>query len=87
MRYWKRVDATGNTTTVESYSHDLPIEGAIEITEAEFNAYLASLPVIPPPDNDYLRVCELLKTSHLVITQPEVWELLRLFGKKLGYRF
>ena len=50
MRYWKRVNAKGKTTMVESYSHNLIIPDAIEITEAEFNAYLASLPeFIPAP--------------------------------------
>lgn len=50
MRYWKRINPDGSTKTVESYSSDAPIEGAIEITEAEFNAFLASL-VPPPPIN------------------------------------
>lgn len=45
MRYWKRVDSQGKTTTVESYSHNIPIEGAIEISEAEFNLFIASLPM------------------------------------------
>ena len=49
MKYWKRVKADGTTSTVESYSHDLSIEGAVEIDEAEFRAYLASLPKPPPP--------------------------------------
>ena len=29
---------------MESYSHDLEVEGAIEITEQDFNEHLASLP-------------------------------------------
>lgn len=45
MRYWKRTDAQGKTTTVESYSHDRLIKGAIEITVVELNAYIASLPL------------------------------------------
>ena len=44
MRYWKRVDSQGKTTEVEAYSHTLDIEGAIEITETEFDAFTASLP-------------------------------------------
>lgn len=44
MRYWKRVDKDGNTTTVESYSHDLDIEGAIEISQTEHDQFTASLP-------------------------------------------
>jgi hypothetical protein len=49
MRYWKRTNPDGTIRTVESYSHDLDIEGAIEIDEAEFKAFLASLPPPPPP--------------------------------------
>lgn len=49
MRYWKRVDVSGKTTTVESYSHDLDVEGALEITEPEFDEFIASLP-IPEPE-------------------------------------
>ncbi len=49
MRYWKRVDNDGKTTTVESYSHDLDIKGAIEIDSTEVNAYMALLPKPPPP--------------------------------------
>lgn len=48
MKYWKRVKPDGSIQTVESYSHDLDINGAIEITEEEFEAYLASLPVSKP---------------------------------------
>ena len=47
MRYWKRVK-DGQTSTVESYSHDLEIVGAIEITRVEFDAFIASLPVPVP---------------------------------------
>ncbi len=47
MKYWKRIDEQGNITTVESYSHDLDVKGALEITQQEFDDYLASL--LPPP--------------------------------------
>ena len=33
-----------------------------------------------------LQVTELLATSPSVITMPEIWELLRIFGRQLGYR-
>ena len=49
MRFWKRIDNQGKTITVESYSHDLDIEGAIEITQVEVNAFIASLPPLSPP--------------------------------------
>lgn len=48
MRYWKRLNPDGTIDTVESYSHDREIEGAVEITEGEFNAFIASLPPPPP---------------------------------------
>ncbi|MDP3061719.1 MAG: hypothetical protein Q8O40_00700 [Chloroflexota bacterium] len=47
MRYWKRVDGEGKTTTVESYSHDLDVQGAIEINEAEYDAFVALLSSSP----------------------------------------
>jgi len=36
---------------------------------------------------DYERAMALLATSPQVITQPEIWELLRIFGRRLGYDF
>lgn len=53
MKYYKRVNGQGKTTTVESYSHSMPVEGAIEIEKAEFDNYIASLPEpdIPPERN------------------------------------
>ncbi|MBA7706769.1 hypothetical protein ES703_115626 [subsurface metagenome] len=38
----------------------------------------------PEPDADTLRAQELLATSPSVITQPEMWELMRIFGRRLG---
>lgn len=53
MNYYKRVNANGDITTVESYSHNLPVEGAIPITKEVFDQYIASLPpaVVPPKRN------------------------------------
>lgn len=48
MRYWKRVNTKGETTTVESYSHDLEVTGAVEIDKAEHDIFIDSLPKIPP---------------------------------------
>lgn len=83
MRYWKRLNSDGTIRTVESYSHILDVEGAIEITKGQFNEYIASLPAPKPepPSPDTLRAQELLTTSPLVITQPEIWELMRIFGR------
>ncbi len=84
MRYWKRVDTNDLTTTVESYSHDHDIDGAIEIDQAEFNAYIASLPP-PTLDPDYARATELLSNPPEAITTPEIWELLRIIGRLFGW--
>ncbi len=62
MKYWKRTDGTGKITTVESYSHDLVIEGATEIKEIEFNSFVASLPqVAPVPERDLAKEIDALK--------------------------
>ena len=42
MRYWKRVK-NRKTTAIESYSHDLDIDGAVEITQLEFNDFMDSI--------------------------------------------
>lgn len=36
------------------------------------------------PDPDEARAQELLATSPNIITQPEIWELLRIIGRRLG---
>jgi len=68
MRYWKRIKQDGLTTTVESYSHDLDITGAVEITEQEFNDYIASLPKpIPVPARDLVAEIDQIKADIEVI--------------------
>ena len=84
MRYWKFVEA-GETKSVQSCSNDEHVvPGAVEIDEAEFRAFLATLPPIPEFDPDRVRAAELLLTSPDVITMPEMWELLRIFGRFHG---
>lgn len=60
---------------------------ALEVRDPtpEEMASLEALPEPVPPTEDELRAGELLATSPAVITQPEIWELLRIFGRKLGY--
>ena len=68
MRYWKRVDGTGKTTTVESYSHELEVEGAIEIDKAEHDEYTASVPkTIPEPVRDLATEIDELKAEIAII--------------------
>jgi hypothetical protein len=45
MRYWKRLNSDSSTNTVESYSHDFEVEGAVEISKAEFDTFVSSLPL------------------------------------------
>lgn len=85
MKYFKLVDDSGNTTSVESYSHNLaPSYPAIEIDNSEFSAFISSLPA-PPPDPYSLRAKELLANPPTAITMPQVWELLRIIGRKFGW--
>ena len=48
MKYWKRLNADGKTTTVEGYSHNLDVVGAVEITQEEFGGFIVALPVVEP---------------------------------------
>ena len=62
---------------------------AVEVRDAtadEIDQYSAQV-VITPPDPDTLRAAELLTNSLDVITQPEICELLRIIGRRLGYDF
>lgn len=52
-------------------------------TQDEVDRYNAQV-VITPPDPDRIRAIELLATSPAVITMPEIWELLRIFGRFHG---
>ena len=50
MRYWAK-PKTGEIRSVESYSHNLEIDGAREITKEQFDSFRASLkpePYIDP---------------------------------------
>lgn len=58
---------------------------ALGMTRADLKAILYPLSVNPTPD--YLRACEILSQSPPAMTMIEVWELLRILGKSLGYRF
>lgn len=73
MRYWKRLNPDGSTRTVESYSHEQQIEGEIEITGAEFKAFLNSL--TPPPPTDW---------KSLWLAADTVNKKLTVLAKRLG---
>jgi len=64
MSYWKRIDASGKTTTVESYSHNLKVKGALVIDEVEFDAYIKALPITSPePTRDLAAEIDALKAQ------------------------
>lgn len=65
MRYWKRINQGGSTETIESYSHKLDIEGAIEIDKQEFDSFIASLPVpVPePPRSNHISTIDAIDTT------------------------
>ena len=45
MRYWKFINPDGSTNSVQSLSNDAhEVPNAVEIDQAEFDEYLASLP-------------------------------------------
>lgn len=53
-------------------------------TPEEVDRYHAEV-IILPPDPDVIRAKELLTTSPAVITPPEMWELLRIIGRRFGW--
>ena len=64
MRYWKRLNPDETIRTVESYSHDFDVDGAIEITEDEFNDFIAGLPApIYKPPRDIIKEFDTLKAE------------------------
>lgn len=74
-----------DTTTTEhidlsAIALDLPTP-----TQADIDLYGETVEVLPP-DPDTIRAEELLATSASVISMPEMWELVRIFGRRLGYK-
>lgn len=55
-------------------------------TQADVQAFNSQVEILPP-DPDTERAEELLSTSPPVITMPEMWELIRIYGRRLGYRW
>jgi hypothetical protein len=63
MRYWKR-ETNGLTATVESYSHDADVAGAVEITKEEFDGFIAAIPAVAPVQSrDLAKEVDGLKTD------------------------
>lgn len=74
------------TTTTEHGSLVLLALELPDLTQEQLDLYNSTVePYVPDPDT--LRAEELLASSPDVITQPEQWELLRIIGRRLGYRF
>lgn len=77
---------TQDTTQTE---HDGLVAVAIawrDATQEEITLFNAQVEIIPP-DPDTLRAEELLSSSPDAIAMPEMWELMRIFGRRLGYDF
>ena len=55
-------------------------------TPEELDLYNEGLEIIPPAP-DTIRAEELLAQSPPAITMIEIWELLRIYARRLGYRF
>jgi len=65
--------------------HPLAIEARAP-TQTELDLYHAQV-IIYEPDDDTRSAEEILSTSPAAITLPDIWELLRIIGRRLGYRF
>ena len=59
---------------------------SIPATDEDIELYNTHVEILPP-DPDTIRAEEILENSPDVITQPEMWELVRIFGRRLGYRW
>lgn len=57
-----------------------------ETTQADIQAFNSQVTILPP-DPDTIRAEEILATSPEAIPDPEKCELLRIFGRRLGYRW
>lgn len=60
----------------------------LNITRDGLNELVQNQRVLGYPDEsdpDTITARELLGTSPDVITQPEIWQLLRIYGRRLGY--
>lgn len=77
---------TMDTTDAEHAALFMVAVDMREATQEEIDRYHAQV-IIEPPDPTILRAEEILATSPDAITQPEIWELLRIFGRRLGYDF
>lgn len=75
-----------DTNTVEHTGLSLLCFSHRDPTQAEIDLY-NTRPVTLPPSPDTIRAQQLLALSPSAITAPQMWQLLRIFGRRLGYRF
>jgi len=74
-------------TTEQEHASLVPLSiDTPEATQADIEAFNAQVTILPP-DPDTIRAQEILATSPDAITMPEMWELVRVFGRRLGYRW
>lgn len=70
------------TPDEDNFLAALAIE-ARDATQQEIDLYNAQV-IIIPENPDIIRATELLANSPDIITQPEMWELMRIFGRLLS---
>ena len=61
MEYWKKVDLTNKTLTVESHSYSHKVPNAIQITKQEYDEFIATLPkpVVKPSRDLFAEINEI----------------------------
>ena len=57
-----------------------------EPTQEDIDTFNSQVEILPP-DPDTIRAQEILQTSPDAIPDPEKCELLRIYGRRLGYRW
>ena len=83
MFYYKQV-VNSEIVSVEAKNRPSISPGFVEATQAEYDAFMASLPE-PEPEPlspDEIRLAEIVATSPQVITMPEMWEAIRILAKR-----
>ena len=75
-----------DTTVSEHDNLDLVCVSWRSPTQYEINEYNDRF-IPPPPSPDYLRACEILSNPAIPIPAPDLADLVRIFGRRLGYIF
>lgn len=71
-------------TTSDEHNYFLTVSMAWREATPEEVALYHSQVIVEAPNPDIVRALELLETSPAVITMPEMWELMRIYGRLHG---